>query len=127
VPYASTTDVSALYGPLTGDQLTKTVRLLEFASALVKQQVPLVDERLADGSLSADAVASVITAMVVRVLRNPEGRRQVTESAGPFSESWAIDQAVSSGVLYLSETERAALMPPTLTSWAGSLSYGARR
>jgi hypothetical protein len=109
--YASLDDIADLYGPLTQEQQLKSVRLLEFAGALVRQQVPRVDERLLDGTMEPDALAAIVTAMVVRVLRNPDGRRQGSRSIDDFSESWTIDAALSTGALYLSDAERASLLP----------------
>jgi hypothetical protein len=113
VPYATLSDVADLYLPelMTAEERVKAVWLLDKASALVKQQVARVDERLADLTLSADAVAAVVTAMVVRVLRNPDGRRQVSQRIDDYENSWTVDQALSSGALYLSETEFASIAP----------------
>jgi hypothetical protein len=111
VPYASLDDVTDLFGPLSQDQQLTTVRLLEFAGAIVRQQVPRVDARLLDGTMEPDALAAVVTAMVVRVLRNPDGRRQGSRSIDDFSESWTIDAALSTGALYMSDAERSSLLP----------------
>lgn len=109
--YASAADVALLYGPFTPEQTSKAARLLDFAEALVRQQVPGVDARLLADTLDPDALASVVTAMVGRVMQNPFGRRQGTRTIDDYSESWTVDEAMASGGLYLSDGERVSLMP----------------
>jgi hypothetical protein len=110
VLYASLADITAVFGPLTPAQQTAATQLLRFAGALVRQQVPRLEDRLNDDTLDPDALAAVVTAMVVRVLQNPDGRRQGSRSIDDFSESWTIDAALSTGALYLSDVERSSLL-----------------
>lgn len=64
-----------------------------------------LEARLAAGTVNEATVVSVVEDMIVRVLRNVRGLRQV--SIDDYSAT--IDQAISSGQLYLSPEERARL------------------
>ncbi len=84
---------------------------LDDAWGIVQDEIPGVVRRLAlepvDPSyLRKESVARVMVAMVIRVLRNPDARRQLGEDT--FQET--VDQAVSSGQLYISEVERGRLL-----------------
>jgi len=84
---------------------------LDDAWGIIQDEIPGVVRRLAldesdPSRLRADSVARVMVAMVIRVLRNPDARRQLGEDT--FQET--VDQAVSSGQLYISETERGRLL-----------------
>jgi hypothetical protein len=119
-PYATPVEVAALFGPID-DQKAKVDLLLDFAAALLRSRVPQLQARLDEGTLEEGAVVSAVTAMVVRVLNNPRGKRQVSSTAGPFTESWTVDQAVSSGALYVSESELADLAPAPASRRIGSI------
>lgn len=112
VMYSSVADVEVdLMRTLTGNEVAKATQLLGWAGALLEQRVPHLASRLAARTLSATAVAAVSTAMVARVMRNPDGRRQGAESIDDFSSSWTIDNALSTGALYVSDDELRLLTP----------------
>lgn len=84
---------------------------LDDAWGIIQDEIPGVVRRLAldvtePAHLREDSVARVMVAMVSRVLRNPDARRQLGEDT--YQET--VDQAVSSGQLYISETERGRLL-----------------
>jgi hypothetical protein len=85
--------------------------------------VPELDQRVADGRLSVETVKAVVKAMVLRVLRNPDGLRQFTSDDASFTR----DNAVSGGLLYLSPEERALLtgVPVVLADSLPHLSFSA--
>jgi hypothetical protein len=90
---------------------TAAAQWLDDAWGIVQDEIPGVVRRMAlDESdpayLRTESVARVVVAMVVRVLRNPDARRQLGEDT--FQET--IDQAVSSGQLYISEVERGRML-----------------
>lgn len=124
-PYATLDDVTAIFGPVA-DQAAKVVRLLEFAAAIVRSKAPGMQGRLDDGTLEELLVVSVVTAMVARVLRNPLGHRQGSQGIDDYSTSWTVDQAVSTGALYVSDDEVLTLSPAATGDWAGSVSTGHR-
>ena len=80
-------------------------RLIDKAEARLLAALPSIPERIAAGTLNPSLVAGVVEDMVLRVVGNPRGVRQV--SIDDYSET--IDRAVSSGSLYLSDDERKLL------------------
>lgn len=84
---------------------------LDDAWGIVQDEIPGVVRRLSmpefdPSHLRTESVARVIVAMVIRVLRNPDARRQLGEDT--YQET--VDQAVSSGQLYITEAERGRLL-----------------
>lgn len=84
---------------------------LDDAWGIVQDEIPGVVRRMAldtgdPSHLRKESVARVMVAMVIRVLRNPDARRQLGEDT--YQET--VDAAVSSGQLYISETERGRLL-----------------
>ncbi len=95
---------------------------LDDAYGIVCEEVPGVAARMGlpesdPGHLSAGRVARVVVAMVIRVLRNPDARRQLGEDT--YQET--IDAAVSTGQLYLTEAERGRLLAGAAGDTAGAL------
>lgn len=81
------------------------------AERLIRSRVPGIVDRLAADPVEADLlenVKDVVTSMVQRVFRNPEGVRTRQESTGPFSGSITMggDQP---GELWLTDDEKARL------------------
>lgn len=99
--------------PLTDlEQGWGTTRLQDAYDQIVVQ-VPSVTDRLDAGSPGdpfSRLVVQVQCAMVLRVLTNPDGIR----SEGSDDYTRTLDTAVSSGQLYVTDTERALL-----TAWDG--------
>ena len=82
--------------------------LLEDAWNIITTQVPSVAERLDVVPLDTafqSVVVQVQCAMVLRVLNNPDGKLE--EAVDDYR--YRLDQAVSTGALYLSDAERALL------------------
>ena len=83
------------------------------AERLLRREFPTLQERINSGAEPdlADTVKDVISSMVTRVFRNPQGIRTQQESTGQFvgSITFGGDQP---GSLYLTKEERDALTPP---------------
>lgn len=114
-PFATPSDVAAIWRPLTGDEDATVYAWIEEASQQVRDLVPLVagldvDERILAGTLSVATVRSVVAQMVRRVMINPDGDSSVTEQTGPFSVTRTKSRATSSGALYLSPAELRRLL-----------------
>lgn len=102
---ATTYDVAGMWRTLEDEELTGVEYLLAFASAIIRNRVPNIDARLADGTLDPILVAGVIASMVVRVAQRPAGVQ--SESTGPFSVTYAN---AASG-LAITDDELALLTP----------------
>lgn len=98
-------DLEGRFRPLSDDEQVIAESLLADAWALATLQVPSLDRAVSNDTANVGAVVAVVVAMVVRVLRNPDGVRQW--SVDDYSET--RDNAISSGGLYLSEDELSLL------------------
>ena len=94
-------DLEARWRPLSSAENDVAGSLLSDAWEILLARVPSLNDRLLNGSLSQGLVVAAVTAMVLRVLRNPEGKRM--ESIDDYS--WTRDNAVSAGLLYASDDE----------------------
>lgn len=111
---ATVTDLEARWRPLSELEAATATALLDDAWSIIRSRVPSIDARLAGSSESVDEqlVIAIECAMVLRVLRNPDGKRQ--ESIDDYS--WTRDNAVSAGLLYLSDDELTMLSPAGASS-----------
>ncbi|WP_036959197.1 hypothetical protein [Promicromonospora kroppenstedtii] len=93
--------------PATDEQLT---RLLEDAEDTILREFPDLPERLAADPPAVPLlrVQKVAARMVIRLLRNPEGYRQVQEGAGAFTEGRTFGGS-QPGEMYLTDEDRADL------------------
>lgn len=115
-PLAVPTDVAGLWRPLTDAETTVAMTLIDYASRIVRASVQEIDERITAGTLDAELVAHVVASMVVRFMRNPDGKRSGTKSIDDYTTSWTYDQVVSSGHLVLLPAEASLLAPTRDTS-----------
>lgn len=93
--------------PASNDQLEK---LLGDAEDTILREFPDLPERVGDetGQVPELRVQKVAARMVIRLLRNPEGYRQVQEGAGPFTEGRTFGGS-QPGEMYLTDEDRADL------------------
>lgn len=79
--------------------------LLDDAEDAVRAVVPSVDADIAANVLPAERVTRVVCRVVLRVLRNPDGKRSTNVTTGPFSqnETYAGDNP---GEVYLTDEDR---------------------
>jgi hypothetical protein len=101
---ATVSDIEARWRPLGGTEVVKVDALLDDAWALLRQRVADIETRTGD-TLDADLVVLVVTSIVLRVLKNPDGIRQ--ESIQDYSVTWA-----AAGGLYVTDDELALLADP---------------
>lgn len=104
---ATIADIEARWRPLSAPEQTVAATLLDDAWLILIQRLPSIPERIDNGTLNPELVISVLCAMVLRVLRNPEGKRQ--ESIDDYS--YMRDNAVAAGMLYVSDDELGLLDP----------------
>lgn len=96
---------------------TKVQTWLDAAYRLLLLQDRTIATRLAADTLDEADVIDVVTAMTLRVLGNPQGKRQ--ESIDDYA--WTRDSAVSAGALYVSDSELAGLAAPYTGVTRGSV------
>jgi len=125
-PLATPDDVADMWRPLTSDEEPRIQRLIDKASALLRQKVPWLDTRvarfLADpadlGGLDPMVVADVTATIVKRFVVNPDGSTNTSESVGPFTQSKGFalrgDKDVR-GEMLVTETDLTKLSPAVHT------------
>ncbi|MFB7739574.1 Gp19/Gp15/Gp42 family protein [Streptomyces sp. NPDC056112] len=99
---------------LTAVETRQATSLLEDASALIVERFPRY------ATTPTQTSKKVCCAMVLRVLRNPEGKRQ--ESIDDYS--YTIDSSRSAGELYLTDNEAAELQPSRTGAFSIVLGVG---
>ncbi len=110
---ATTADLVARWRLLSAQETTNGTTFLADAWRMLKRRYNALDDAAdldtaiaADADLSAEVVRVLATA-VLRVMKNPDGKRQ--EAIDDYS--WQRDQAVSAGLLYISDEEFGDLIP----------------
>lgn len=107
----SISHIEARFRALTDAETINAQAWLADAWALVLDRRPLIESYITAGTVSTASVIRVVSAMVVRVLQNPEGKLE--ESIDDYS--YRRDSAVSGGQLYLTDDELNTLTPVDLT------------
>lgn len=106
--FATTDDIEAKWRALTDPEKTSAAEDLDFASAIIRTQVPDIDSRIASQTAPSvlGAVAKGITvAMVLRRLQNPEGWRSQQEAIEDYSVTNTRDSSLSGGAVMLLDGE----------------------
>jgi aminopeptidase N len=94
--------------------------LIADAVALIVDECPTVPSRLASGALSPNNYKRVVSDVVKRIIRNPEGLS--SESEGGYS--YTANAAAASGTFWLTDRDRRTLNGVTLKSTPGVVSIG---
>lgn len=105
---AAVADVVSRWRPLSEPEQVNADTFLDDAWRMLRRRVTTLEDDITDdtsGDLEAEVVRVVCTA-VLRVMKNPDGKRQ--ESIDDYS--WSRDQAVSAGLLYFTAEELNALL-----------------
>jgi hypothetical protein len=110
-------DVANRWRPLTDDETLLAYSLLDDAWSLLKGRDATIDARTTAGTLDVGLLRMVETAMVLRVMKNPDGKKQ--EAIDDYS--WTRDNAVSAGLLYVTDEELALLRAPYTKTTRGSI------
>lgn len=101
--YATIEDVENRWRPLVGIELTNATAWLDDASAIIRSRVANVADRITADADYAALVTGITAEVVVRRLRNPQGKR--SEQIDDYSYTLA---SVSPG-LFLTKDEVADL------------------
>lgn len=96
-------DLASRWRPLSDQEQTNGETFLDDAWRMLKRRIATLEtDMTADtsGVLTAEVVRVLATA-VLRVMKNPDGKRQETID----DYSWTRDQAVSAGLLYFTDED----------------------
>lgn len=105
-------DVEDRWRPLAESEVVQVSVLIADAWAILQTQVPTLAARITAGTVDQGVVRFVVTSMVLRVMRNPEGYRSTTRTIDDFTESFVRDNTLAAGSLYATPEELALLRPP---------------
>lgn len=108
---ATTSDFEAAWQPLNPGDARRVATWIKWASAVVRDEVPTVDARIANNTLDADLVASIVVAMVRRVIGNPDAAASTSETIGPFAQATTYSADSTSSGLFLTKREIERLRP----------------
>lgn len=100
---ATTEDLEARWRPLSAQEEINGTTFLEDAWRMLRRRITTLEADIAadpSGDLEGEVVRVMSTA-VLRVMKNPDGKRQ--ESIDDYS--WTRDQAASAGLLYFTDDE----------------------
>jgi len=92
-------DVAAGWRPLTAVEETTATGLIAEAITLLTVTVPGFDSK------DEGIARLVVSRMVRRVMKNPDGYRIRNESIDDYTEGGTVDSALSTGELYASADE----------------------
>lgn len=102
---ASVTDIEERWRPLSTQENTNAQAFLGDAWEYLTSELPTLEQRITDGEVTERNVVRVVCAMVLRVLRNPDGK--VQESIDDYA--YTRGKAVSDGLLYATDGELSSL------------------
>jgi len=103
---ATVADIEAVWRPLSPDEAGVGQAWLDRASALIRNAVPNIDYRAASDDNYRQLAAGVSVDMVLRVLKNPEGKSE--EAVDDYR--YKRDASVAGGNLYLADDELSLLL-----------------
>jgi hypothetical protein len=100
-------DIEDRWRPLTAQETTNAEAYLTDAWWLLLGKLPDLETHVADGLVSQGNVTRVVVAMVLRIMKNPDGKLE--ESIDDYR--YRRDSLVSAGELLVTLEELAALTP----------------
>ena len=104
---AGIADLEARWRPLSGNEIANGEALLADAWSYLHDDVPSLDASIESGAVQVSTVIAVMSSMVLRVLRNPDGK--VQEALDDYSYRRA--DGLAGGFLYATEEELNRLRP----------------
>lgn len=108
---ATIADIEARWRPLVDNEVTNATAFLGDAWAEILSRRPNLEADITAGTVGTENVIRVVSAMVLRVLRNPEGWDQ--ESIDDWSGR--RNALVADGILRITDEELAAITPGRAT------------
>jgi len=128
-PFAIPEDLEAIWRPLTAAETVVAVGRIAQASRKVRGDVPLVDgltidQRIDQGFLEIDLVKDVVVEMVRRVMAMGDYVHQQSVTVDDATKSATYDAGVSSGVMFIADTEMGTLTGRIVLSGAFEIALG---
>lgn len=124
--YVTVPEIAARIGrALTDLEAAQVNAWIDDLDAMISLRVPDLEDRVAQDQPSVAVVRMVYAQAIRRVLLNPEGLRQYTESIDDYSVTKTVDSAMSSSALYLTDDEWGLLSPASTGDAFTIRSHGA--
>ena len=123
--FATPEDVEAAWRPLSAVESTAAAFWLPVASAYIRSQFPIIDDRIAAGTLDPLLAQAVTVSLVRRVIQNPDGLKAFNEQLEDYQGGGTFNDAAAAGELELTAVERSLL--GASNSKAFSIAPGGRR
>ena len=124
--YVTVPEIQARIGrALTDLEAAQVQAWIEDLDAMISLRAPDLADRVAQDQPSVAVVRMVYAQAIRRVLLNPEGLRQYTESIDDYSVTKTVDSAMSSSALYLTDDEWGLLSPASTGDAFTIRSHGA--
>lgn len=109
VEFVTVADIASGWRPLTAEQESVAAAKISEALIILEVEAPGVLSRAESGELSPDIVRLVVTRMVTRYLKNPDGDRTVTDSESiddyTVSSTRIKDNSLASGDMFVTPVE----------------------
>lgn len=109
---ANVSDIVARFRPLSDLEIINAQAFLEDAWELMQTRRPTIEADMAAETVREGNVIRVLVNMVLRVLRNPEGK--ISESIDDYS--YTRDNTAASGVLMIFDDELDDITPVAFTT-----------
>src|SRR5664279_3645464 len=114
-PFAIPADVEAIWRPLSdAEKVVAAARINQASRKIRREVIPIdgltIDGRIEAGFLGADDVKDVVVEMVKRVMMSPGYIRQQSITIDGDSKSQTFDGSVSTGQMFITESEMRILM-----------------
>jgi hypothetical protein len=116
----SKADIEKEWRPLTEQESNVIAGLSAKAWLRITAKVPDVYESGIDEAIIKDVMVS----MIIRVLKNPDSARIISESIDDSTDSRTLDSAISSGEMYVSADELVMLTLPPIAPVYGMYVLG---
>jgi len=104
---ATTLDLEERWRPLSAQETINGQTFLDDAWRMLRRRVEGLEALTAENADVAGEAVRVMATAVLRVMKNPDGKRQ--ESIDDYA--WLRDKAVSAGLLYFTDEEIDDLIP----------------
>jgi len=99
--FAVVSDLEAFWRPLSASEAIVAQSYLDAAATVLTTRRPTLAADVISGLVTQESVKFVVTSMVLRVLKNPDGKGE--ESIDDYR--YKRDAAIASGALYVSDDE----------------------
>jgi hypothetical protein len=114
------TDIEKVWRPLTEQEANVVAGLSDRAWLRIVAKLPDVYE----SGIGEAIIQDVMVSMIIRVLKNPDSARVISESIDDSTDSRTLDSAISSGEMYVSADELAMLTPAPVAPLYGMYVIG---